>query len=110
MDVFYWIAVAVVIVGASARLTRLLIADDFPPTAWLREKYLDATDGTKWDLLAICAYCLSFWVTLAVVLSGYYSDWHLVWWVVAGSLASSYLSAELVYRDTHRGEDEEGED
>lgn len=99
MNTFHWIAVAVVVVLSSARLTRLVMFDAFPPVKWLRDLYADATDGTGWQLIAFCAYCASFWVTLAVVLSGYYSDWHTVWWIVNGSLGASYLAAITVTFD-----------
>lgn len=103
MNVFFWIAVAVVVVLSSARLTRLATYDKFPPVEWLRDKYADWTDATGWQLLAYCGYCASFWLTLIVVLSGYYSDWHTAWWLVNGSLGGSYLAAIIM---THDGDDD----
>lgn len=105
MSEFDWIAVAVVVVTASARLTRLATVDKFPPVRWLREKYEDATDGTDWQRLTLCGYCFSFWATLAVVLSGWLSDWHTAWWVVAGSLGASYLAAILMASDGDEEDD-----
>lgn len=111
---FYWIAVAVVVVTASARLTRLATYDKFPPVEWLREKYLDFMDeGPRrrpWQLLALCGYCFSFWATLAVVvwadLSGVFEGWtddpNLAasgWWFFMGTLGASYLAAVLMKHD-----------
>lgn len=99
MTPFYWIAVAVVVVLSSARLTRLATYDLFPPVLWLREKFAAATDGSGWQLVAYCGYCASFWLTLVVVLSGYYSDWHTAWWIVNGTLGASYLAAIVMAND-----------
>lgn len=97
--VFFWIAVAAVVIASSARLTRLLTFDSFPPIKWLREKYAGWTDGSDWQLLSYCAYCASFWVTLAVVTWGVLTDWQTAWWFVNGIFAASYLAAILVRKD-----------
>lgn len=106
----YWIAVAIITVIASARLTRLAVYDHFPPVMWLRNKYLDATDGSGWQLLGLCGYCSSFWATLVVVvwadLSGVFEGWTgdpniwaSAWWFLMGTLAASYLAASFVAND-----------
>lgn len=95
----YWICVSVVTVIGSARITRLAIFDVLPPIKWVRDRYLDKTDGTGWDALAWCAYCASFWPTLVVILTGWYWGWHEIWWLVVGSFAASYLSAIFVIKD-----------
>lgn len=111
---FYWIAVAVITVTASARLTRLATYDKFPPVVWLRGLYLDLMDRTErrrgWQLLAICGYCFSFWATLFVVawadLAGVFNGWTQdpslgasAWWFLMGTLGASYLAAILMKRD-----------
>lgn len=106
MSVFEWVAVALVVVTSSARLTRLATVDKFPPVKWLREKYEDATDGTDWIWLALCGYCFSFWATLAVVLTGYFSDWHEVWWLINATFGASYLAAILMANDGDMGDDD----
>lgn len=110
MDAFFWIAVAAIVITSSSRITRLLTYDKFPPIQWLRHKYEDATDGSGWQLLAFCPYCASFWVTLAVVLSGYYSDWHTAWWIVNGVFGGSYLAAILMVHDGDDGDEDEEDD
>ena len=101
---FFWTAVAVVSVVSASRITRLLTYDKFPPIRWARDKYADLTDGSDWQLLAFCPYCMSFWVTITVVLTGWGSGWHEIWWIVNGSLGASYLAAILM---VHDGEDED---
>lgn len=111
----YWIAVAVVTVIASARLTRLATFDHFPPVEWLRNKYAAKTDGTGWQLLAFCAYCASFWITAIVVALGYFAGVYSpdtaslayhpdtvaeqAWWLVMGTLAGSYVAAVFMVHD-----------
>lgn len=116
---FYWVAVVVTTILSTARLTRLAVYDKFPPVQWVRDKYLDATDGSGWGLLALCGYCMSFWVTALVVLwggaahvyghppnpSGNYAS--LAWWTVNGIFAMSYLAATYIAND---GDDSEDED
>ena len=106
MSVFFWIAVTAVSIVSTARLTRLVTFDKFPPVRWVRDKYIDATDGSDWQLLAFCPYCAGFWVAIAVVLPGYFSDWHAVWWLVNGILAVSYLAAMVM---VHDGDDSESD-
>lgn len=99
---FFWIAVAAVTITSSARITRLVTYDKFPPVQWLRDKYADLTDRPRllgWQLLAFCAYCASFWITVGVVLWGYLTDWQPVWWVVNGTFGASYLAAILMVHD-----------
>ena len=117
---FYWLAVVAATIISSARLTRLAVYDKFPPVQWVRNKYLDASDGSGWALLALCGYCMSFWVTGLVVatglLCGVYAaptgTWPVdepfaVWWIVNGIFAMSYLAASFVAND---GDDSEDED
>lgn len=111
---FYWIAVAVITVTASARITRLATYDQFPPALWLREKFADLMDGGPrrrgWQILVYCGYCFSFWATLLVViwadLSGIFegwtddpSLWASGWWFLMGTLGASYLAAIMMKHD-----------
>ncbi len=98
-DLFRDILAIIVVIVASARLTRLLTADSFPPIVWLRIKWDNLTDGSDWNKLFHCHWCMSFWMTALVVLTGWLSELHLVWWLVFGTLAASYLAAMLVERD-----------
>lgn len=95
---FYWIAVAVITIVSSARLTRLLTVDEFPPTKWLRNKY-HAAVGDDWGLLMFCGYCASFWITAGIALWGWAVDFDEPWFLVNGILAASYLAAMTMARD-----------
>lgn len=106
MSEFEWVAVALVVVLSSARLTRLLTVDKFPPTRWLRDTYANITDGSGWQLLFFCGYCMSFWMTVLVLGTGYASDWHTYWWLVNGTLGGSYLAAIVMAHDGDDGDDD----
>lgn len=114
MDVFFWIAVAAVSIVSSSRLTRFLTFDEFPPVTWFRDRFDEFMDKgpkrRKWGSISYCPWCASFWVTLAVVLAGYYSDWHTVWWLVNGTFAGSYLAAMLMVRDGDDSDDSDEDD
>lgn len=103
MSTFEWVAVAIVTVLSSARLTRLATVDKFPPIKWLREKYENKTDGTDWQMLTLCGYCFSFWATALVLLTGYLSGWQgtwgTVWWLVNGTFGASYAAAVFMAYD-----------
>lgn len=115
----YWIAVSVVVVLSSARLTRLATYDKFPPVVWIRDRFATWTDhndrSRQWQLLAFCGYCASFWLTLLVVICGDLAGvldgkpWHSwmtpAWWVFNGTLGASYLAAVFMALDQDNPED-----
>lgn len=113
---FYWLAVALVTIVSSARLTRVVTFDVFPPARWLRNTWGDIMDRHSltrgYVVLLFCQWCFSFWATLAVVLWGYLSDFDEIWWIANGSLAASYLAAIFMTNDgdntTH--DDDENEE
>lgn len=122
---FYWIAVAVVTVLSAGRLTRLAVADDFPPVKFFRDIAYDWLDkGPKrrqWQIITWCAYCAGFWLTAPIVAWGYLSGaftpdlsadaidfesyWALPWWIFNGVLAASYLVSLIVVLDKEEGAD-----
>jgi hypothetical protein len=94
------LALAVVVwIVASARITRLLTQDSFPPVVWLRMKWDDKTEGNGWNVLFHCHWCMSFWVTAAIGVWGFLSNLHWTWWILNVVLAASYISAFVVERD-----------
>lgn len=109
MSTFQWIAVSVITVLSAARITRLLIADKFPPIRTVRHWYLDRMEkGPKrlgWQILAICPYCMAPYVSVGVVLWGYFTDWQTAWWIVNSISAVSYLAAIVVVNDGDDSED-----
>lgn len=104
-DLLVVIAALLTTILSSARITRLVVHDSFPPTMWLRMKWDDLTDESDWNKLLHCGFCFSYWAT--VVVGGWlYLTWRFggetawtVWFAVNGSLALSYLAAMIVERD-----------
>lgn len=95
------VVLAAVIVGilSAARLTRLVTQDSFPPAAWLRIKWDTLTEGSGWNVLFKCHWCMSPWMTLPVGAWGWLSELHISWWVFNGWLAAAYVVAMIVERD-----------
>lgn len=93
---------AFVLIFGSARLTRLLIFDVYPPAAWLRTKWDDKTHQSDWNNLMHCAYCLAPWIVLVNGLLGwwaYETGWATLWACINFWLASAYLAAMAVAYD-----------
>lgn len=109
MSTFHWIALAVIAVMSSARITRLLTFDKFPPILAVRRWYVTAMDHSEatrpWQLLALCGYCMGFWVALGVLAWGYLTDWQTAWWLVNGLFALAYAAAIVM---AHDGDDSDG--
>lgn len=115
---FYWVAVVATTILSVARLSRLFVIDKFPPIKSLRDRYEARTDGSDWQLLAMCAFCMAPWVTLFVggtgLLAGVYdpsaygtlTGAQAAWWVFNGWLAVAYLAASYVARDGATTEDD----
>lgn len=97
-------AVAVGILS-TARLTRLVTRDSFPPSVWLRIKWDDLTEEgrfSSWNTLIHCHWCLAPWMGAIVGLWGYFSDLHASWWMFNLWLAAVYVSSMIVDRDEAR--------
>lgn len=97
------IHVAVAVLGVG-RLVRAVVYDEFPPSVWWRETWVRWTDGTGWQMLFLCWWCLSFWVALICI------GWWLVgmlwvpwliwaWWIWWGGLTIGYLAPMVITRD-----------
>lgn len=97
------LTILVWIIG-TARLTRVLVYDDFPPSIWIRDKWSALTRDGQWSKLVKCWWCASFWIAL-ISLGWYIAGTHVLWiswawWVFWGALAGSYLATMLIVRDT----------
>lgn len=104
MSIFLTVAAAIVGVLGTARLTRLISQDSFPPSAWFRAKWQKVTRHGEWSVLVTCPYCVSVYLAfgnLAWFLIGY--NWSepllIAWWIVNGALATAYLAAMVVQYD-----------
>lgn len=98
-----WAVAVVVLVLGSARFTRVVYYDEFPPSLWLREAWDKITGESKWNLLLHCPWCLGFWA--AVAAAGWFGvglvvDWIMVaWWIAFGLLSLGYLVPMVIVRD-----------
>jgi len=95
------LVIAAVIVGtlSIARLTRLITQDTFPPAVWLRIKWDDATEGSGWNSLLHCHWCIAPWITLPIGLWGWLTNLQPAWWVFNAWLAVAYIASMIVERD-----------
>lgn len=100
-DLSHWTQFWACVIGvlSVARTARLLIWDDYPPTIWLRIKWDDATDGSAWNKLMHCQFCLSPYLAAGLLAWFWLSDGHWTWWVANGVWAGSYLAASYVAYD-----------
>lgn len=99
------IALLLWVVG-SARLTRLLLFDVYPPVKWLRDSW-DMKVTSNWNTLMHCAYCAAPYVTLVTGVVGLwllpvsvpYSHMATWFWLTAGWAAGAYAAAVVVAYD-----------
>lgn len=93
-------ALAVLVcLGASARLTRLVTQDTFPPVVAVREWWDARTEESGWNSLAHCHWCLAPWVTLVVGVVGWFTGPHWIWWGLTAWLTISYAASWIVHKD-----------
>lgn len=104
----WWIGASLVLVLGSARLTRLVVFDDWPPTRWWRDKWVGWTsrvwengnvvDG-PWTKLFTCGWCFGPWAAALCLATAWVTNVGWVWWVLWGFLAAGYLASIVVDRD-----------
>lgn len=99
MTTFAYIAAAIVLVLSSARLTRLVTQDPWPPMVWVRDRWDERTSESLWNDLLHCHWCFSPWATGVLLLWGWLTDLQTAWWVFNGWMAAAYLAAMVVERD-----------
>lgn len=96
---FTYVAAAIVGILASARLTRLLVAEDYPPAVWLRMKWDTITKDGEWSKIVHCPWCASPYISAILLAWGVLSRLHWSWWVFCGWLAGSYIASWVVFHD-----------
>jgi hypothetical protein len=89
-----WLLILLTCVTAM-RITRLIVADTFPPIAVQRQRLTDKYGEHSWQAYLLdCPWCMGFWVAGAVV--GVVTAWYglpaplLVW------ATAAYVSGQLV--------------
>ena len=106
------IAAALVGTLAVARAVRLVTSDAYPPMAWLRLRWVNATGSRSalqnWAPLLECPFCFApyaaavnlAWALLAgLSWDGLSWSWSSAWWIVNAWAAVSYAAAMIVVRD-----------
>lgn len=96
---FLYAAAALVGVLSSARLTRLLVSDDFPPIVWFRTKWDGLTNDGSWSKIVHCMWCASPYFSAMILAWGVLSHLHWTWWVFNGWMAGSYIASWIVFHD-----------
>lgn len=97
----YFVIAAAVIVGVigTARVVRLVVADDFPPIVKFRMAWARVTNDGPWTKLFSCMWCFAPYAVAANLAWALLSDMHWSWWLFNGWMAASYASAWVVYHD-----------
>lgn len=102
-----WTVVAAVLVAVvgTARLTRLLVFDTYPPAAWVRSRWEAITNDGPWATLVNCGYCAAPWIAVITIAWAWATSLHWSWWLFYGWLSLSYLAAIVVAWDEPVGPD-----
>lgn len=82
---------------AAARVTRLIVEDDFPPAVAVRN-FIDSRFPAKWATLFHCPFCMGFWVSLMNLTWAWFWP-SSAWWFVNLAFAGAYVIAWIVYND-----------
>lgn len=95
------LVIAAVVVGVlgSARIVRLVVADEFPPVEWVKTRWLVLTGEGSWSKLITCPWCLAPYVVAANMAAALLSDLHAAWWIFNGWMAASYATSWVVFHD-----------
>jgi hypothetical protein len=84
---------------AVARLTRLVVDDDWPPMVWFRRKWDRLTENSTWSVLVECYWCVSPYIAAVDIGWAILANLHWTWWLVNGWLAVSWLASYMCFRD-----------
>ena len=98
-----WVAATLVAVLSTARLTKLLTEDNWPPARWVRDKWIARFQG-DWGELVTCPFCAAPYIAAGVLAWGWFTEFQWAWWAFNGWLAVAYVAAIVVARDIPGGE------
>jgi hypothetical protein len=104
----------VLLVGLSARVTRLVTVDTIMAPVRERAIYEAARRSASWDggfwvaSLLGCPHCVGFWLSLLVLASWLVWGGTTVWVTVAGAFTLSYVAGHLVGRLDMGDDDDAG--
>lgn len=91
------LAVLVALFG-TARLTRIAVYDDYPPSEWVREQVLVRV-GDRWGKIATCIWCGQPYVVAICLAWAYFSDMHWSWWAFWAWMALSQAGSMVLAYD-----------
>lgn len=92
-EILYIIAAVLVGVLSTARVTRLVTEETWPPVVWLRVHWDRITDHGPWYDLVECPWCLAPWLVAPNLVLAVVTDLHPVWWIINGWLAASLATS-----------------
>lgn len=92
-EILYILAAVLVGILASARLTRLLTQDTWPPSVWVRIKWTEITEDGPWSDLVECPWCAAPWIVAVNLMVALLTDLHAAWWIFNGWMAASLVVA-----------------
>jgi len=90
-------AVLIAVFG-TARLTRIVAHDDYPPAEWLRMQSYRLL-GDKWGKITNCIWCTQPYIVLICMSWGWFSDFHWSWWAFWAWMALSQAGSSLLAYD-----------
>lgn len=104
-DRFLLVLAIITGVIATARATRLVVDDTWPPIVRFREWYTDRVPA-RWEPLVECPFCASTWLAVpnvvwfALMIRWPDAWWLSVpWWIANGWFALIYVAAIITTRD-----------
>lgn len=100
---FYLILAAATLVLSAGRLTRVLVAEDYPPSIKVRMWWDKVTKDGPWSKLVHCPWCMGPWITLVLMVWAVLSNLHWTWWLFNGWMALSYATSWVVFHDEDGG-------
>jgi hypothetical protein len=102
-----FVAILAILTGVTgvARLTRIVVYDDYPPAMWWRDTWGEITKHGPWEKLFTCWWCLAPWIALVAILWWMFliplhPAWMFAWWAWWGMLAAGYVATMIIVRDT----------
>lgn len=91
IEILYLVAAVIIGVLGSARLTRLLTEDTWPPSVWVRLKWAEITDDGPWSDLVTCPWCAAPWIVGINLVLALVTDLHPAWLIFNGWMAASLV-------------------
>lgn len=84
---------------AVARVTRLIVDDDYPPILWFRRMWDRVWGTSPWVALIECPWCVAPYIAAADLAWAVLTNIQPAWWIVNGWLAVAWIAAFMCMRD-----------